>query len=440
MSQLIGSQSANESIGLAPGRLDVMGGIADYSGSLLLQMPIAEQTRVHLTMRNDSIIRVVTNMDDAEFVVRKEDISGIPYRELGPLLRRVAGGTWASYVIGCFGVLEEEKGLCYEGVDISVRSQVPVGKGVSSSAALEVATMHAISKAYGLAMDPLELAVLAQKVENLVVGAACGLMDQLAVNLGRKDHLLPIICQPHEVFDPITLPTGIRFYGLDSGIRHAVSGSSYSDVRTAAFMAYTVAMMKSGISRENLEGSDIPFGGYLANISPEVFESRYEPLIADQMKGSDFLLHYGIHIDRVTAVDPIKTYSLRRCARHPVMENHRIHTFMAGIRSFHDSNDKSRLASALGELMISSHRGYESVGLGEPVTSRIVDLVREKGKGHGIPGARISGGGSGGTVAIMVSSDEGLDLLMEIKGLIEHETEKELTLFEGSSDGAHYIN
>jgi L-arabinokinase len=122
------------------------------------------------------------------------------------------------------------------------------------------------------------------------------------------------------------------------------------------------------------------------------------------------------------------------------MENHRIHTFMAGIRSFHDSNDKSRLASALGELMISSHRGYESVGLGEPVTSRIVDLVREKGKGHGIPGARISGGGSGGTVAIMVSSDEGLDLLMEIKGLIEHETEKELTLFEGSSDGAHYIN
>jgi L-arabinokinase len=163
-------------------------------------------------------------------------------------------------------------------------------------------------------------------------------------------------------------------------------------------------------------------------------------MIPDQMKGADFLFYYGIHIDQVTMVDPMRTYSLRRCARHPVMENYRINTFMAGIQSYEGAVDQSGLTTALGELMIGSHRGYESIGLGEPVTSRIVELVREQGKGHGMPGARISGGGSGGTVAVMVTSNEGLDLLMEIKEQIEKETEKELKLFEGSSDGAHYIN
>jgi L-arabinokinase len=434
------SRLANEIIGLAPGRLDVMGGVSDYSGSLLLEIPIAEQTKVVLVKRIDSIIRVTTDMDDQDFTIQKEEIAGIPYRELSKRLQSKPGGHWASYVIGCFAVLQEEKGLQYNGVDIRVSSEIPVGKGVSSSAALEVATMHAISKAYGLKMDPIELAVLAQKVENLVVGASCGLMDQLAVNLGKKDQLLPILCQPHEVFDPIPLPAGVRFYGLDSGIRHAVSGSSYSDVRTAAFMAFTVAMMKSGISKDRLCSPDIPFGGFWANISPEVFRHTYEPLIPVEMTGAEFLVHYGVHIDRLTEVDPLRRYQLLPAARHPVMENHRIKKFMAGIKQCNGSDHKDALLGNLGELMIDSHRGYGSVGLGEPLTSKIVDLVIEKGKGHGIPGARISGGGSGGTVAVMVSSNEGLEHLMNIRELMENETGKELILFEGSSDGAHYIN
>jgi galactokinase len=434
------SKLVNEIIGLAPGRLDVMGGISDYSGSLLLQMPIAEQTKVVLVKRSDSIIRVTTDMDDQDFITQKEDIAGIPYRELGKCLQSKPGGHWASYVIGCFAVLQEEKGLEYNGVDIRVSSYIPVGKGVSSSAALEVATMHAISKAYGLKMDPIELAVLAQKVENLVVGASCGLMDQLAVNLGKKDQLLPIVCQPHEVFDPIPLPAGVRFYGLDSGVRHAVRGSSYSDVRTAAFMAFTVAMMRSGIDKDMMLSSAIPFGGCWANISPDLFRHTYEPLIPAEMTGAEFLGHYGVYIDRLTEVDPLKMYQLLPAARHPVIENHRITKFMAGIKQSDGSDHKEALLESLGELMIASHRSYGSVGLAEPVTTKIVDLIIEKGKGHGIPGARISGGGSGGTVAVMVSSNEGLEHLMNIRELIENETGKALTLFEGSSDGAHYIN
>ena len=435
-----GSKLANHSIGTAPGRLDVMGGIADYSGSLLLQMPIAEQTRVVLRRRNDRLIRVQSDMEAGTFIIQKEEIEGIPYRELGERLLLRSGGSWASYVMGCFTVLKQEQGLQFEGVDLEVSSEIPVGKGVSSSAALEVATMHAISKAFGLMLDPVQLAVLAQKVENLVVGASCGLMDQLAVNLGRKDHLLPIMCQPHEVFDPLPIPGGVRFYGLDSGVRHAVSGSSYGDVRIAAFMAFTVAMMKSGISKERMGSPDIPFGGFWANVSPEVFRESYEPLIPLEMTGAAFLENYGVHIDPVTEIDPAATYGLLQAARHPVMENHRIRLFRAGLEGYLEFGDKSALLEQLGALMVGSHRGYESVGLGEPVTSRIVELLLEKGKGRGVHGARTSGGGSGGTVAVMISSNEGLDLLMKVRGLIENETEKELKLFEGSSDGAHYIN
>jgi L-arabinokinase len=417
-----------------------MGGIADYSGSLLLQMPIAEQTRVVLRRRNDRLIRVQSDMEAGTFIIQKEEIEGIPYRELGERLLLRSGGSWASYVMGCFAVLQQEQGLQFEGVDLEVSSGIPVGKGVSSSAALEVATMHAISKAFGLMLDPVQLAVLAQKVENLVVGASCGLMDQLAVNLGRKDHLLPIMCQPHEVFDPLPIPGGVRFYGLDSGVRHAVSGSSYGDVRIAAFMAFTVAMMKSGITKELLGSPDIPFGGFWANVSPEVFRESYEPLIPLEMTGAAFLENYGVHIDPVTEIDPAATYGLLQAARHPVMENHRIRLFRAGLEGYLEFGDKSALLEQLGALMVGSHRGYESVGLGEPVTSRIVELLLEKGKGRGVHGARTSGGGSGGTVVVMISSNEGLDLLMKVRGLIENETEKELKLFEGSSDGAHYIN
>jgi L-arabinokinase len=345
-------------------------------------------------------------------------------------------------VLGCFAVLEQEKGLKYRGAAISINSEVPIGKGVSSSASLEVATMHAICNAYDLRLDPVELAVLAQKVENLVVGAACGLMDQLSVNLGKEGHLLPIVCQPHEVFEPVVIPEGVRFLGLDSGVRHAVSGASYGDVRTAAFMAFTLAMVRSGVPREAfLEPDTLPFKGFWANVSPKDFYEKYDILIPPSMKGSDYLDEIGIHIDPVTAVDPVKEYNLFHASLHPVAENSRIKDFLKILQGLPDAEDPEMMLITLGRLMLSSHEGYNSVGLGEPVTNRIVDLVRQRrGVGNGIYGARISGGGSGGTVSVMIGSDKGYEQLLDIKRIMEWETGKELKLFEGSSDGAHYIN
>lgn len=414
-------------IGIAPGRLDVMGGIADYSGSLLLQMPIAEETRVSLLPGADGVFTATTDalVPQQQFSISLDQLKGLTLHEAGKRMKQLPGGDWAVYILGCFVVLEQSAGLQWEGATVFVQSSVPAGKGVSSSAAIEVATMHAIQRAYGLSIPPLQLAVLSQKVENQVVGAACGLMDQLSVNIGKKDHLLPLVCQPSTVFDHIAIPDGIRFVGLDSGVRHAVSGASYGDVRTAAFMGYVMAMKESGI-----DPMQSPFHGYLANIPLETFQTSFLHLIPEQISGKAFLDRYH-HIDLATTVNSDRVYYPRAAALHPVQENHRIKKFLDILKNGDDPEEA-------GRLMLASHEGYQSVGLGEAVTDRIVELVRARGLRHGIAGARISGGGSGGTVTMMLTSEEGYAVMQGIRSQIEAETGKLLKVFEGSSDGAHF--
>ena len=416
--------------GIAPGRLDVMGGIADYSGSLLLQMPIAEETQVKLIKTENGIFKAHTDAEvgENEFSIDLSELNTGDLLEYREHVKSKSGGDWALYVLGCFKILEQEKGLQWKGAEVHINSGVPAGKGVSSSAAIEVATMHAISKAYGVHMQPIELALLAQKVENHVVGAACGLMDQISVNFGLKDHLLPIICQPHEVYLPIPIPRGIRFIGLDSGIRHAVSAASYGDVRTAAFMGYSIAMINAGKRIE-----ERPYGGYLANISLHEFNHDFVKLIPENISGKEFVENFGVHIDPVTSVNEDKMYYPLACALHPVQENHRIKIF----RDILLNPDPAEFGEA-GDLMFASHDGYNSVGLGEPVTNKMVELVKKWGKEHGIAGARVSGGGSGGTVTMMITSNEGYDILMKIRETMEKETGKSLKLFENSSDGAEF--
>ena len=314
------------------------------------------------------------------------------------------------YILGCFLVLNREKELPIVGSEIIVSGNIPTGKGVSSSAAIEVATMHAIQKAYGIAIDPMELALLAQKVENLVVGAACGLMDQLSVNLGQKEYLLPIICQPHEVMEPIKIPEGIKFFGIDSGVRHAVSGSSYSAVRTAAFMPYTIMARHLNVDAAELERAristqwqELPYHGFLGNIPVDQFEMNFASVIPEKISGHEFIKVYGNTIDTVTIVQPDIMYYPRTAAYHPVRENGRVNRFRELLLNF-DEQLGVEMLEEMGKLMLGSHDGYTSVGLGEPVTQMIVDRIIEMGFAKGVYGARISGGGSGGTVVILADT------------------------------------
>jgi galactokinase len=208
----------------APGRLDVMGGIADYSGSHVLEFPLAEATFAAVQLNAERMLNIVTMLDDetrySSFTMSLSAFDGpVEYQEARDFFRRDDISGWAAYVAGIFLVLIRERNVSFEsGANILISSRVPLGKGVSSSAALEVAVMQAITEAFDINIEGRDKALLCQKVENLVVGAPCGVMDQMTAVFGERDRLLFMLCQPAELRRMITLPPQLMLWGIDSGI------------------------------------------------------------------------------------------------------------------------------------------------------------------------------------------------------------------------------
>ncbi len=401
----------------APGRLDLMGGIADYSGSLVLELPIANATHAALQQCDDHNLHLVslassTNDPPREFEMPLTDlfVAGQPM-EYAQALARFSNDLdnhWAAYVVGAFLVLMREKGAHFtNGVRLLIRSEVPEGKGVSSSAALEVATMQAIAAAEAIELSPRELAFLCQKVENLVAGAPCGVMDQMTSACGEADRLLALLCQPGELLGNVRLPEELAVWGLDSGIRHSVGGADYGTVRTAAFMGYRMIAELAGLQcratdqRGFVQIDDPQWHGYLANITPVEFESLYASQLPREITGAEFLNRYQGITDSVTSVVPERRYPVLQATRHPIDEHARVTLFTEMLRNWSENSEPE----TLGQLMDQSHESYSACGLGSAGTDELIRLVRNAGSSAGLFGAKITGGGSGGTVAVLGRRD-----------------------------------
>jgi galactokinase len=408
-------RSVPVTIARAPGRLDVMGGIADYSGSLVLQRPIAEATFAAVQPAESGTLHIVSGGDRAY----AGDISSIAYDRAREIFR--GSNHWASYVAGVFIALMRERGVAFSaGARVLVSSSVPEGKGVASSAALEVAVMQAVIAAFGIEISPRDIALLCQKAENLVAGAPCGVMDQMTSACGEANSLLALLCQPAELQPSIRVPEEISFWGLDSGERHAVSGSDYGSVRTGAFMGYRI-LCKAG-DRWN---------GYLANVTPEEFEHDLQGTLPVEMSGAEFLSQYSGIIDTVTEVMPDRVYKVRQPTSHPVHEHERVKRF----REFLGHPSSEEQWTKLGSLMYESHASYSACGLGSRGTDLLVKLVREEGPSGGLFGARITGGGSGGTVAVLGRADAD-NAVTRVAEKYERATGHRPYIFSGSSRGA----
>ena len=397
----------------APGRLDLMGGIADYSGSLVLELPLAAATFVAAQASEDGLVTVRSR--SAHEVGGDSEVS-VPVAALLPdpadpeyaALRDLLGGSprtrWAAYAVGTLAVLARERGVALgSGMRLLVESTVPTGKGVSSSAALEVATMRAAAAVLDVSLGGRELALLCQRTENLVVGAPCGVMDQMTSACGQADRLLALRCQPAEPEGHVALPDELEVWGLDSGVRHEVGRSDYGAVRVGAFMGYRVIADLAGLPvRQVGEGrvsvEDPRWDGYLANVSPSLWESDLRDRVPEKLDGAMFLARYGGTTDTVTTIDPSTSYAVRQPTAHPVFENHRVHLFRAVLGAPDVSEDRRLL---LGELMYQSHASYGACGLSSSGTDLLVQLVRAAGAGEGLYGAKITGGGSGGVVAVL---------------------------------------
>ncbi|KAB5513691.1 hypothetical protein DKX38_027597 [Salix brachista] len=537
----------------APGRLDVMGGIADYSGSLVLQMPIKEACHVavqknhaskhrlwkHAQARQNAkgqgptpVLQIVSygselsnrgptfDMDLSDFMDGEMPIS---YDKAKKYFAQDPSQKWAAYVAGTILVLMTELGVRFEDsismlvhndqklkvnwgncakflvivfylnypyMEIQVSSAVPEGKGVSSSASVEVASMSAIAAAHGLSISPRDIALLCQKVENHIVGAPCGVMDQMTSACGEANKLLAMVCQPAEVIGLVEIPSHIRFWGIDSGIRHSVGGADYGSVRIGAFMGRKMikSIASSTLSRslpsanglilDELEDDSVNLIkaeaslDYLCNLSPHRYEALYAKMLPESILGETFLEKYIDHSDAVTVIDEKRTYVVRAPAKHPIYENFRVKAFKALLTS--TSSDEQ--LTALGELLYQGgnsfdiavieifiggnfrfdlpdihdsaigkcHYSYGACGLGSDGTDRLVRLVQEMQ--HGKPsssedgtlyGAKITGGGSGGTVCVigrncLRSSQQILEIQHRYKGGTGYLP----FIFEGSSPGS----
>ncbi len=257
--------------------------------------------------------------------------------------------------------------------------------------------MQAVTAAFDINIEGRDKALLCQKVENLVVGAPCGVMDQMTAVFGERDRLLLLLCQPAELKGMIPLPRQLMLWGIDSGIRHSIGGGDYGSVRASTFKGLRMI--------SDLKGAKVD---YLANISPAEFESEYLPQLPE---------------------------GLRVPTAHPIYENVRVQRFVDLLDQCETADAPEMIFNELGGLMYESHRSYTAVGLNSAGTDLLVEMVRSEGPGAGLFGAKITGGGSGGTVAVLgdQSSNEAIS---RVAASYAKQTGHQPYIFSGSSSGS----
>ncbi len=352
--------------GSAPGRLDLLGGVADYSGSMVLEVPTRLTTTVTLEPHHELVVGPVA-FAPSELTRLAE----LPYPEVRAGL--AGAPPWTRYLIGVAIVLVRHGVLAPPTGRLTVTSDVPISAGVSSSAALEVATARALLGP-DHRVDPLRLAALCQEAENHVVGAPCGIMDQVTVAVGEVGAVIPIVCRPASVEAVVPLPPGIEVVGWPTGATHDVAGSPYARARAAAFMGKRIAERAAGAQWAWV--SDTPV-------------DRVDAL-PEAIVGADFLERWHDTDDPLTSIEPDETYPVRAATAFGVGEHARAGQALTYLRA----GD----ARPIGSLMAASHAGYDAMGLGHPAATLAVDEARSR---PGVIGARSSGGGCGGTVVVL---------------------------------------
>lgn len=326
----------------APGRVNLIGEHTDYNGGFVLPMAIDLETVVAAAPRDDRKVRVYSlNMNEAaEFDLENP---GTP-----------RCGVWLDYVEGVAQALLS-RGARLVGADLMISSDVVPGSGLSSSAALEVATGLALTSVAGEDVDPVQLALAGQQAEHTYVGAMCGIMDQLVAVLGRGGHALLIDCRTLEA-TPVPLDTkDVGVVVCDSMMRHELASSEYNVRR---------AECERGVE---LLQEALPNISELRDVTPREFEQHGAPL-----------------------PEPIR----RRC-RHVVTENERTLKAAASLRVGN--------LTEVGSLM---NRSHESLRDDYQVSSAELDTLVEIARDcEVVLGSRMTGGGFGGSTVSLVRRD-----------------------------------
>jgi galactokinase len=312
----------------APGRVNLIGEHTDYQQGFVLPTLIPQRTRVRLRARADRRVRAIS------------EAAGAAEYELG---RERREWNWTDYLRGVTAALAR-RGVALGGFDIEIESNIPVGAGVSSSAALTVAVLRGVRTLFEIPLDDVELAVVARAAETDLVGAPVGIMDPMACSVGRAREAL-FLDTRSLAFERVAVPASIEFAVIDSGVAHQHAG-----------------------------------GGYVVR--------RRESFDAAAALGVEYLRDATLaHLqDRAASLVPM----LARRARHVVTENLRVLEAVEALRA----GDGPRL----GRLFTASHQSLrDDYEVSVPAVDHLVEIASRH---EAVFGARMTGGGFGGAIVV----------------------------------------
>lgn len=425
----------------APGRLDCMGGMADYSGALALQMPIEQAAYVSVGRRDDQKICVQT---------LGEPVTGEPAQFEWPLAMmyqsdgqfvttadfaaQLSACPWARHVAGVFLTLLDA-GLAPHyagGVTLMLGSDIPQDAGLASSAAIQLATAKALVSLFETEASDYELLTACRTANAEVVAGEPGLVDHAACLWGEAGLLLQISCQPDTILGTLALPKDVTFAAVESGVRLPIYRQRYADNRLASYLG---RYLIERILKDSGAMGD-PTGGYLANISPNEYVRRFRNELPVKIKGKDFVSRFGEPEEFKHELQPDQVYKIRSRTEHHIYENDRTHRFIERLGRARRTGERDALVEA-GELMYASHWSYgQRCGMGSIETDVLVNMIRQQGAARGLYGAKVTGGGCGGAVAVLMADQPGaITALQEACSAYTEKTGKKATILDGSSPG-----
>jgi galactokinase len=324
----------------APGRVNLIGEHTDYNGGFVLPTAIPQTTRAEVGRRPDRTVRAVSD-------ARPED--GRLEYELGAESRR---NLWIDYVQGVTAELAR-RGIALDGFDLRVSSTVPVGSGLSSSAALEISVARALRDLFGFELDDVALALVGQRAENDLVGAPVGMMDQMASSLASPGVALFLDTRSLET-ERIGIPAAAEIVVIDSGVRHDHARGDYRKRRAEC-------------------------------------EEAARRLGVRQLR--------DVGLDRMADIERLPE-PLNRRARHVVTEDARV---LEAVQALRDGD-----LAGLGRLFDASHESQrDDFDVSVPAVEALVRAARTH---DGVYGARLTGGGFGGSVVVLARHGAGADV------------------------------
>ncbi len=362
----------------SPGRVNLIGEHTDYNHGFV--MPAAINKAIYMAVspcRGGEDLHIVSLDMDCSYRGRIDSIEPSSLH-------------WPNYILGVIQQLQNA-GHDIGGFNCVFGGDIPLGAGMSSSAALECATAFALNELFGLGLDPLTMVRLSQKAENVFVGVQCGIMDQFASMFGKKNHVIRLDCQSLEyVYVPFNTD-GIRIVLLDSNVKHSLASSEYNTRRQQC---------EAGV---RLIQAHQPGVKSLRDVTPEMLKAWVAP------------------------VDPVVN---RRC-QYVVEENARL---LAAVEDLQKGDIDS-----FGKQMFGSHEGLSrKYEVSCPELDFLVEQVRDQ---PGVIGARMMGGGFGGCTINLVREDAIDGLVTRVMPLYRKAMNLDMKVYIGQiEDGTSMVD